>query len=296
MKKRFLFLLLAIGLTSVAYTDYLDDWPDDALCGWMDNPSPPSYMVEEVNNRGVSCSGGVAINNLPDPPIEPPIVPPIDPPIRPGWKILEGTDMLVINDEDPYWQTEEGLIERPPKIDPGIEYAPETVPGADPRIPAPPVVDKPPSDPNPPPILDDPTVLQPVDPGIQGDVEITEAPAPVPTQRPDMFSAAAVKYANTVTAWAEAGIPAAITKKYLNDPTAGGKCDHECQMNAPTDPNYEDPNPPPKIDPGIEYAPETVPGADPRIPAPPVVDKPPSDPNPPPILDDPTVLQPVDPG
>ena len=50
-------------------------------------------------------------------------------------------------------------------IDPGIEYPPETVPGADPRIPAPPVVDKPPSDPNPPPILDDPTVLQPVDPG-----------------------------------------------------------------------------------------------------------------------------------
>ena len=221
MKKRFLFLLLAIGLTSVAYTDYLDDWPDDALCGWMDNPSPPSYMVEEANTRGISCSGGVAINNLPDPPIEPPIEPPIDPPIRPGWKILEGTDMLVINDEDPYWQTEEGLIERPPKIDPGIEYAPETVPGADPKIvpDLPPEVDKPPSDPNPPPILDDPTVLQPVDPGIQGDVEITEAPAPVPTQRPDMFSAAAVKYATTVTSWAEMGIPAAIVKKYLKDPT-----------------------------------------------------------------------------
>ena len=144
-----------------------------------------------------------------------------------------------------------------------------------------------------------------------GDVEITEAPAPVPTQRPDMFSAAAVKYATTVTAWAEAGIPAAITKKYINDPTAGGKCDHECMMIAPTDPNYEDPetvpgadpnyedpNPPPKIDPGIEYAPETVPGADPKI-VPdltPEQDKPPSDPNPPPILDDPTVLQPVDPG
>ena len=75
--------------------------------------------------------------------------------------------MLVIDDTDPYWQTEEGLIERPPKIDPGIEYAPETVPGADPKIvpDLPPEVDKPPSDPNPPPILDDPTVLQPVDPG-----------------------------------------------------------------------------------------------------------------------------------
>ena len=49
-----------------------------------------------------------------------------------------------------------------------------------------------------------------------------------------MFSTAVVKYATTVTAWAEMGIPADITKKYLNDPTAGGKCDHECMMNVPT--------------------------------------------------------------
>ncbi|SVC81999.1 uncharacterized protein METZ01_LOCUS334853, partial [marine metagenome] len=66
MKKRFLLLLLVIGLTSVSSADYLDDWPDDALCGWMENPSPPTYMVEEVKTRGISCSGGVAINNLPD--------------------------------------------------------------------------------------------------------------------------------------------------------------------------------------------------------------------------------------
>ena len=65
-------------------------------------------------------------------------------------------------------------------------------------------------------------------------VEITEAPAPEATQRPDMFSTAVVKYATTVTTWAEMGIPADITKKYLNDPTAGGKCDHECMMNVPT--------------------------------------------------------------
>ena len=51
------------------------------------------------------------------------------------------------------------------------------------------------------------------------DVEITEAPAPVPTRRPDMFSTAVVKYANTMTTWAEMGIPAAIVKKYLKDPT-----------------------------------------------------------------------------
>jgi hypothetical protein len=67
-----------------------------------------------------------------------------------------------------------------------------------------------------------------------GDVETTEAPAPVFTRRPDMFSATVVKYATTVTDWAKMGIPVAITKKYINDPTAGGKCDHECMMNVPT--------------------------------------------------------------
>ena len=60
------------------------------------------------------------------------------------------------------------------------------------------------------------------------DVETTEAPASVSTQRPDMFSTVVVKHATTVTDWVKMGIPLAITKKYLNDPTAGGKCDHEC--------------------------------------------------------------------
>ena len=66
------------------------------------------------------------------------------------------------------------------------------------------------------------------------DVETTEAPASVSTQRPDMFSTVVVKHATTVTDWVKMGIPLAITKKYLNDPTAGGKCDHECLMNIPT--------------------------------------------------------------
>jgi len=66
MKKLLLFLLLCLGLTVSSFADYLDNWPDEALCGWMDNPSPPSYMVEEVKTRGISCAWGVVINNLPD--------------------------------------------------------------------------------------------------------------------------------------------------------------------------------------------------------------------------------------
>ena len=70
MKKLFLLLLLTVGLTSISSADYLDNWPDDALCGWMENPSPPSYMVEEVKTRGISCVGGIVIN--PPPEIPPP--------------------------------------------------------------------------------------------------------------------------------------------------------------------------------------------------------------------------------
>ena len=66
MKKLLLFLLLCLSLTATSFADYLDNWADEALCGWLDKPSPPSYMVDEVKKRGISCSWGVVINNLPD--------------------------------------------------------------------------------------------------------------------------------------------------------------------------------------------------------------------------------------
>ncbi len=62
MKKLFLLILLSLGLTSISLAGYLDDWTDDQLCGWMDNPSPPEHIVAEINKRGLSC--GVS-NNAP---------------------------------------------------------------------------------------------------------------------------------------------------------------------------------------------------------------------------------------
>ena len=59
--KKLLLLILSIGLSQLSYADYLDDWPDNALCEWMENPSTPSYMVEEVKTRGIICSGGNVI-------------------------------------------------------------------------------------------------------------------------------------------------------------------------------------------------------------------------------------------
>ena len=176
MKKLFLFLLLAFDLTSVSYADYLDDWPDEALCSWMENPSPPSYMVEEVKTRSISCSGGVVTNDLPDTLDNKTILDNVEIseevwlekydliPDDLGHMVkANGSSMIAIYDVYGNLLNRSELIqeliainpyfEPPAYIDPGIEYAPETLPGADPKIvpDLPPVVDKPPSDPNPPP-------------------------------------------------------------------------------------------------------------------------------------------------
>ena len=60
-KSILLTLLLAIGLIGPNFAGLLDDWPDDALCGWMENPSPPAHIVEEVKKRRIGCEGGKAV-------------------------------------------------------------------------------------------------------------------------------------------------------------------------------------------------------------------------------------------
>ena len=57
----FLILLCIIGNVNAGY---LDDWSDDALCGWLDNPSPPEHIVEEAIKRGISCPGEAASKQL----------------------------------------------------------------------------------------------------------------------------------------------------------------------------------------------------------------------------------------
>ena len=56
MKKLLLLLILSF-FSTISSAGYLDDWTDDQLCGWMDNPSPPEYIVAEVKKRGLSCGG-----------------------------------------------------------------------------------------------------------------------------------------------------------------------------------------------------------------------------------------------
>jgi hypothetical protein len=48
------FLLISIAIFS--YAGYLDDWTDDQICGWMENPSPPEHMVQEAVKRNLDCA------------------------------------------------------------------------------------------------------------------------------------------------------------------------------------------------------------------------------------------------
>ena len=61
--KNLLFLVVLFCLSTVVNAAYLDDWPDDALCGWMQQSSPPEYIIEEVKKRGILCTDGVASIN-----------------------------------------------------------------------------------------------------------------------------------------------------------------------------------------------------------------------------------------
>ena len=163
MKKLFLLLLLAVGLTSISSADYLDNWPDDALCGWMENPSPPSYMVEEVKTRGISCVGGIVIN--PPPEIPPPEGGPPSP-INP--KIIEeiwlekyglidddlghmvkanGSSMVEIYDVDGKLLNRTELIQELIAINPYFEPLPEIPPQYE-EVPVP--LPVPPENPDPP--------------------------------------------------------------------------------------------------------------------------------------------------
>ena len=59
-----LLVFLLLFTTNIVNANYLDDWPDDALCGWMQQSSPPEYIADEVKKRGILCTDGIASIDL----------------------------------------------------------------------------------------------------------------------------------------------------------------------------------------------------------------------------------------
>ena len=61
MKKLFLYILLSLGLSAISYAGPYDDWPDDAVCMWLDMKPTHAGYLGEAKKRGISCEGGVAV-------------------------------------------------------------------------------------------------------------------------------------------------------------------------------------------------------------------------------------------
>jgi hypothetical protein len=61
MKKLLLIFPIFILFISSVSADFFDDWSDDNLCGWSDNPSTPDYIVDETKKREIKCENGKSI-------------------------------------------------------------------------------------------------------------------------------------------------------------------------------------------------------------------------------------------
>ena len=58
----FIGLVISLG----ANANYLSNWSNDNLCGWMESSSPPKNILDEVDKRGILCYGGIETSTLPE--------------------------------------------------------------------------------------------------------------------------------------------------------------------------------------------------------------------------------------
>ena len=70
MNKKLLFSLLGLFIGVLislnANANYLSEWSNDDLCGWMESTSVPEYILDEVDKREILCSGGIEVSTLPE--------------------------------------------------------------------------------------------------------------------------------------------------------------------------------------------------------------------------------------
>ena len=60
-KRILLTLFLVIGLTGLSFAAPYDDWPDDAVCMWLEmKPTHAGYLAE-AKKRSLTCEGGKAV-------------------------------------------------------------------------------------------------------------------------------------------------------------------------------------------------------------------------------------------
>ena len=70
MNKKLLYSLLSLFLGLLislnANANYLSEWSNDDLCGWMESTTIPEYILDEVDKREILCSGGIEVSTLPE--------------------------------------------------------------------------------------------------------------------------------------------------------------------------------------------------------------------------------------
>jgi len=57
-------LLIGLFISLSANANYLSDWSNDDLCGWMESTSTPKYILDEVDKREILCYEGIEVSTL----------------------------------------------------------------------------------------------------------------------------------------------------------------------------------------------------------------------------------------
>jgi hypothetical protein len=61
LKRILLTTLLAISFIGTTFAGPYDDWPDDAICMWLDQKPTHAGYLGEAKKRGLNCEGGKAV-------------------------------------------------------------------------------------------------------------------------------------------------------------------------------------------------------------------------------------------
>ena len=55
--------LLVIGFIGATFAGPYDDWPDDSICGWLEQKPTHAGYLGEAKKRGLTCEGGKAVKD-----------------------------------------------------------------------------------------------------------------------------------------------------------------------------------------------------------------------------------------
>ena len=61
LKKILLTALLVIGFIGTTFAGPYDDWPDDSICGWLEQKPTHAGYLGEAKKRGLTCEDGKAV-------------------------------------------------------------------------------------------------------------------------------------------------------------------------------------------------------------------------------------------